>query len=158
MVRLFLLNLILALTWAALQGGLTATNLVAGFLIGGLAIYLFRAMFFRPLYFRKIALGAKLLVVFLHQLLRANLAVLKVVLSPRIRVRSGVIALPTELTDEVALTVLANMITLTPGTLTLDISPDRRYLYVHTLNLEEPEAVKRDIQRSFERYLKALSR
>jgi multicomponent Na+:H+ antiporter subunit E len=158
MVRLFLLNLILALTWAALQGELTATNLVAGFLIGGLAIYLFRAMFFRPLYFRKIALGAKLLVVFLHQLLRANLAVLKVVLSPRIRVRSGVIALPTELTDEVALTVLANMITLTPGTLTLDISPDRRYLYVHTLNLEEPEAVKRDIQRSFERYLKALSR
>jgi multicomponent Na+:H+ antiporter subunit E len=73
-------------------------------------------------------------------------------------VQSGVIAVPTELTDEVSLTVLANMITLTPGTLTLDISPDRRYLFVHTLNLDDPEAVKRDIQQAFERYLRELSR
>jgi multicomponent Na+:H+ antiporter subunit E len=49
------------------------------------------------------------------------------------------------------------MITLTPGTLTLDISPDRRYLFVHTLNLDDPEAVKRDIQMGFERYLRELS-
>jgi multicomponent Na+:H+ antiporter subunit E len=95
---------------------------------------------------------------FLRELLKANLVVLKVVLSPRIRVQSGVIAVPTELTDEVSLTVLANMITLTPGTLTLDISPDRRYLFVHTLNLDDPEAVKRDIQQAFERYLRELSR
>ncbi|HXH08299.1 MAG TPA: Na+/H+ antiporter subunit E [Alphaproteobacteria bacterium] len=157
MIQLFLLNHILALIWAALQGELNTTNLVTGFVIGGLTIYLFRAMFFQPLYFRKIAVGMKLLLVFLYELIMSNLAVLRVVLSPRIEVHSGVIAVPTELTDEVALTVLANMITLTPGTLTLDISPDRRYLFVHTLNLEHPEAVKRDIQVSFERYLRELS-
>jgi multicomponent Na+:H+ antiporter subunit E len=157
MIGLFLLNLILALTWAALQGDLNIINLVTGFVIAGLVIYLFRAMFFRPLYFRKIVVGTTLLLVFLHELIKANLAVLKVVLSPTIRVQSGVIAVPTELTNEVALTALANMITLTPGTLTLDISPDRRYLFVHTLNLDDPEAVKRDIQQAFERYLRELS-
>ena len=57
-----------------------------------------------------------------------------------------------------ALTVLANMITLTPGTLTLDISPDRRYLYVHTLNLDDPEEVKQEIRLAFEGYLRELSR
>jgi multicomponent Na+:H+ antiporter subunit E len=89
---------------------------------------------------------------------RSNIAVLRVVLSPRPRVRSGVIAVPTELTHAVALTMLANMITLTPGTLTLDISEDRRYLFVHTLNLDDPEDVKREIRMAFEVYLRELSR
>jgi multicomponent Na+:H+ antiporter subunit E len=91
-------------------------------------------------------------------LIKSNLSVLKIVISPRLRVRSGVIAVPTELRNDVALTLLANMITLTPGTLTLDISPDRRYLFVHTLNLDDPEDVKREIRMAFEVYLQELSR
>lgn len=158
MIGLFLLNLLLALTWAALQGDLNATNLLVGFLMSALAIYMFRQMFFRPSYFRKIGVAAKLVVVFLRELVKANLSVLAIVLSRRIRVRSGVIALPTNLTHDIALTMLANMITLTPGTITLDISPDKRYLFVHTLNLEDPEEVKRDIQMAFEQYLRELSR
>jgi multicomponent Na+:H+ antiporter subunit E len=105
-----------------------------------------------------VALGVTLTLVFLKELLLSNIAVLRVVFGPRVRVRSGVIALPTELTNEVALTALANMITLTPGTLTLDISPDRRYLYVHTLNLDDPEDVKQAIQQAFEVYLREISR
>jgi multicomponent Na+:H+ antiporter subunit E len=80
------------------------------------------------------------------------------VLNPWLRVRSGVIAVPTERTNEVALTMLANMITLTPGTLTLDISPDRRYLYGQTLNLDDPEDVKQESRLAFEVSLRELSR
>ena len=158
MVVLFLLNLILALTWAALQGELNTTNLVIGFLVSAAVIYPFRRMFSGLPYFRKVALGMTLAFVFFKELLMSNLTVLRVVLSPRLRVRSGVIAVPTELTNDVALTMLANMITLTPGTLTLDISPDRRYLYVHTLNLDDPEGVKEEIRTAFEVYLRELSR
>jgi multicomponent Na+:H+ antiporter subunit E len=158
MLGLFLLNLILALMWAALQGDLNTINLVIGFLVGGATIYLFRRMFFQPLYFHELGLGVKLLLVFIKELTKSNIAVLRVVLSPRLRVRSGVIAVPTELTNDVALTMLANMITLTPGTLTLDIAPDRRYLFVHTLNLDDPEDVKQEIRQAFEVYLRELSR
>jgi multicomponent Na+:H+ antiporter subunit E len=157
MLRLFLLNIVLALTWTALQGQLDVANFIIGFVASAGLIYLFQRMFFQPSYFRKTALASRLLLVFGWELVKANIAVLKVVLRPRIRVRSGVIAVPTELTDALALTALANLITLTPGTLTLDISPDRRYLFVHTLNLDDPEAVKRDIQMGFERYLRELS-
>jgi multicomponent Na+:H+ antiporter subunit E len=157
-ISLFLLNLILALTWAALQGELNATNLVIGFLVSAAAIYVFRQMFFEPRYFTKLGLGIKLVLVFFKELIKSNLSVLKIVISPRLRVRSGVIAVPTELRNDVALTLLANMITLTPGTLTLDISPDRRYLFVHTLNLDDPEDVKREIRMAFEVYLQELSR
>lgn len=157
-ISLFLLNLILALTWAALQGELNATNLVIGFLVSAAVIYVFRQMFFEPRYFTKLGLGIKLVLVFFKELIKSNLSVLKIVISPRLRVRSGVIAVPTELRNDVALTLLANMITLTPGTLTLDISPDRRYLFVHTLNLDDPEDVKREIRMAFEVYLQELSR
>jgi len=158
MIGLLLVNLVLALTWVALQGDLNAINFVVGFLVSALVIYVFRQTFFRPLYFRKTALAAKLVAVFIYELIMANLSVLRIVFSRRIEVRSGVIAFPTALRDEVALTMLANLITLTPGTLTLDISPDKRYLFVHTLNLEDPEEIKRDIHRAFEQYLRELSR
>lgn len=146
------------LMWAALQGKINAANLVIGFLVSAALIYLFRRMFFRPLYFRKGVLGLTLALVFIKELIKSNIAVLRVVLNPWLRVRSGVVAVPTELTNDVALTVLANMITLTPGTLTLDISPDRRYLYVHTLNLDDVEEVKQEIRQAFEVYLRELSR
>jgi multicomponent Na+:H+ antiporter subunit E len=157
MIGLFLLNLVLALTWAALQGALNVANLVIGFLISAAVIYLFRQLFFSPRYFRKAGLGLTLTFVFIKELIKSNIAVLRVVMSPRLRVRSGVLALPTELTNDLALTILANMITLTPGTLTLDIAPDRRHLFVHTLNLDDPEDVKREIHRAFEVYLRELS-
>ena len=158
MIGLFLLNLILALMWTALQGELNATDFVIGFLVSAAMIYLFRPMFFEPRYFTKVVLALKLMLVFFRELLKSNLSVLRIVISPRLQVRSGVIAVPTELTNDMALTALANMITLTPGTLTLDISPDRRYLFVHTLNLDDPEAVKREIRMAFEVYLRELSR
>ena len=158
MIGLLLLNLILALTWATLQGELSAINVASGFVVGAAIIYIFRRMFFRPLYFRKTRLGVTLALVFIKELVKANIAVLRVVISRRPYVRSGVVAVPTELTSDLALTMLANMITLTPGTLTLDISADRRYLFVHTLNLDDPEDVKREIRMAFEVYLRELSR
>jgi multicomponent Na+:H+ antiporter subunit E len=158
MIGLLLLNLILALTWAALQGELSAINVASGFVVGAAIIYIFRRMFFRPLYFRKTRLGVTLALVFIKELVKANIAVLRVVISRRPYVRSGVVAVPTELTSDLALTMLANMITLTPGTLTLDISADRHYLFVHTLNLDDPEDVKREIRMAFEVYLRELSR
>jgi multicomponent Na+:H+ antiporter subunit E len=144
--------------WAALQGELNVINLGSGFLVSTALIYIFRRMFFRPLYFKKTALGVTLALVFIRELIKSNIAVLRVVLSRRPLIRSGVIAVPTELTNDLALTALANMITLTPGTLTLDISNDRRYLFVHTLNLTDPEDVKREIRNAFEVYLRELSR
>jgi multicomponent Na+:H+ antiporter subunit E len=158
MIGLLLLNLVLALMWAAMQGEINVINLVSGFVVSAAVIYIFRRMFFRALYFRKVALGVTLALVFLIELIKSNIAVLRVVLSRRPQIRSGVIAVPTELSNDLALTILANMITLTPGTLTLDISHDRRYLFVHTLNLNDPEDVKREIRRAFEVYLRELSR
>jgi multicomponent Na+:H+ antiporter subunit G len=71
MAGLLLLNLILALMWAALQGELNVANLVMDFLVSAALIYLFRRMFFGPLYFRKVALGLTLALVFIKELIKS---------------------------------------------------------------------------------------
>jgi multicomponent Na+:H+ antiporter subunit G len=73
MAGLLLLNLILALMWAALQGELNVANLVIGFLVSAVLIYLFRRMFFGPLYFRKVALDLTLALVFIKELIKSML-------------------------------------------------------------------------------------
>ena len=69
-----------------------------------------------------------------------------------------VIGIPIKAQTDLEITVLANLITMTPGTLSLDISPDRKTLYVHAMYIRDPEALRRDIQENFEPRVLALLR
>ena len=100
----------------------------------------------------------KLVFSFVYALVVANLAVARTVLSPSLDIRPGVVAFPTTLSSDLAITTLANMITLTPGTLTVDVSEDRRTLFIHTLNIVSSEEVVASIRRTFERHISELER
>ncbi|MGO8586911.1 Na+/H+ antiporter subunit E, partial [Rhizobium ruizarguesonis] len=67
------------------------------------------------------------------------------------KLKPGIFAFPLTVTSDFEITLLANLITLTPGTLSFDVSTDRRTLYVHALDCSYPEATKRDIVNCFER-------
>ena len=79
-------------------------------------------------------------------------------LSPRLSIRPGLIAYRTELKSALAITTLANIITLTPGTLTLAVSDDRETLFIHALDIDHPEIVAATIRDSFEKRLLELER
>ena len=68
----------------------------------------------------------------------------------------GIVAVPLDLTSDAGITVLANLITLTPGTLSLDVSPDRRTLWVHALDVADPDAFRREVKEGFERRVKEV--
>ena len=72
--------------------------------------------------------------------------------------KPGVIGIPIEAKTDLEITVLANLITMTPGTLSLDISPDRKTLYVHAMYIHDPEELRRDIKENFEPRVLALLR
>ncbi len=95
---------------------------------------------------------------FAWELLLSNFAVMRIVLMPRLAIRPGIIAYKTELTNDLALATLANLITLTPGTLTLDISEDRSTLFIHTLNISDAAEVAEGIRSAFETSLLELER
>ena len=80
----------------------------------------------------------------------ANLQVLKIVLSPNMKIRPGIIAFKTQCKTPLGITSLANSITLTPGTLSVDISKDDSTIFVHTLDIDDVDKVRDSIRRGLE--------
>lgn len=97
-----------------------------------------------------------LLAFLLWQMLLANWQVALDVLTPRHRLRPAVLAIQLDARSDTAITMLANIITLTPGSLSLDVSPDRRILYVHVMYVREIEAEREQIKTRFERRVLAV--
>jgi multicomponent Na+:H+ antiporter subunit E len=87
---------------------------------------------------------------FLREMVVANLRVAHDVLTPRHHMTPGIVAVPLELTSDLQITLLASLITLTPGTLSLHIADDRRTLYVHAMYIDDPEELVRGIKEGFE--------
>ncbi len=107
---------------------------------------------------RKIFAALGLLVSFVLELIAANWAVLRIVMRPRLALRPGILAYRTELRSDLAKTWLANLITLTPGTLTLFVSDDRTTLYIHTLDIDDTSKISDSIRRAFESKLLELEK
>lgn len=91
-----------------------------------------------------------LALLFLRELLLSAIAVIRATLSPRIEVRPGIVAVPLRLRSAAGVTLLADMVTLTPGTTALHVSEDRRTLYVHAMDAADPDAVRRSIAERLE--------
>jgi len=157
MIHHFFLNLSLAFVWCLLQNEITLQQFLIGYVVGAGIMLFFLGVFHEELYFRKVGVGCRLLGFFIKELLVANWAVTKLVLSPRRQVRAGIIAYPLELQNDILITLLANMITLTPGTLSVEVTPDRRFLFIHILDIADTEEEKRKIKDGFERYLQRLN-
>lgn len=93
-----------------------------------------------------VPLGLRLL----GDIVLANITVARQVLGPEKRLRPGFVWVPLELTNIHGISALASIITLTPGTLTAELSEDRRYLLVHCLDIDDPEAMIADLKRRYE--------
>ena len=92
----------------------------------------------------------------LVDILRSNLTVARLILRDTGTLQPGFIRYPLSLTDEFAITVLASSISLTPGTVSAGLSPDRRYLLVHVLHLEDEAGLIRQISERYETPLREI--
>ena len=143
---MLLLNLLLALAWMALTGEFSPLNFAAGFLLGYLMLRLMQRPEDPRNYFQRGALMLRFAFFYLKELFIANLRVAGTVLSPRMRMTPAIVAIPLEAESELSITLLANLITLTPGSLTVDISADCSVLYVHTMYAGDIDKVCREIK------------
>lgn len=125
---------VLALLWSALQGRFTADSLLLGFLVslGILALVRPRrgARANRPV---RVVPALGLVLATLRELVLSNLVVLRECLRPRPLLHRAVLAVPLECDNDAQIMLLANLVTLTPGTLSLWVADDRRALYIHAL-------------------------
>ncbi|WP_455872589.1 Na+/H+ antiporter subunit E [Rhizobium yanglingense] len=147
----FLVNLLLAIAWVAVSGSASLHNLVFGFVLGAVALAIVREPSGSKGYLHRTRLVLSLALLFLKELALSAWTVARTVLRPRMEIRPGIFAFPLTVDRDLEITLLANLITLTPGTLSVDVSEDRRTLYVHALDCADPEATKRAIASGFER-------
>ena len=150
-------NLILALVWAAITGNFSGANLLVGFGLGYLILgFALRDVPDFARYREKMPRVLMLLTHFLRDLLVSNLRVAYDVLTPTHYMRPAVVAVPLRAKTDGAITILANMISLTPGTLSLDVSSDRSVLYLHVMYLDDEEDLRRQIHALEDRVLALL--
>lgn len=152
------LVVILALGWAGITGNFSGLNLLFGGLIGGVALLILRYSIHQRGALRKAVKIASLIWLFLYELMVSAVRVAIVVLHPNLKavVRPAIVAVPLTVKSDAEITLLANMITLTPGTLSIDVSEDRSVLYVHALSMESDTALIADIANGFEAKIKEV--
>jgi len=153
-------GVVFAVLWVFVRGlPLTPVSVVRG-LLAGLLVGLPVAFVFRRLYGKDLDLGRVMgalpyaglyLGAFTWELLRANVDVAYRVLSPGMPIEPEVILVPLRVESDLAITIIANSITITPGTVTLDYDDETNSLYVHGVNGRDPQAIAEPI-RTWEDY------
>jgi multicomponent Na+:H+ antiporter subunit E len=153
-------NLLLALAWAALQAEFTLGNLLVGYVLGYLILLLLVRGGVLPesRYVGKVALALGLAAFFLKEWIFANIRLARDVLSTEYSIRPGIIAMPLDANRDSEILLLSALINLTPGSVALDVSPDRSTLYVHSMYVETADAARAEIKNGYERRILLLLR
>lgn len=153
-----LLNVFLAFLWMFLQVSFSAQTFIIGYLLGLLVMLGMRRFFKGRFYLYRVWAVTYLFLLFLKELIKANIDVLKLVLRPKLNIRPGIFAFQTELETDWEVTLLSNLITLTPGTLVVDVSDDNKTLYIHAIDIGDVAEAVEDIKNSFEKAIMEVSR
>jgi multicomponent K+:H+ antiporter subunit E len=151
-----LLSLVLLLLWLLLNNSAAPGHLVLGSALALLIPLYTRRFWPEPAVVRRPALALRLTGIVLRDILVANLTVSRLVLGPRAGIRPRFVRIPLDVEGEVAATVLASVISLTPGTVSATLEPGRRRLLVHALSEEDPEALIRQIKSRYEAPIKEI--
>ncbi len=157
--RLFphpMMSLTLPLVWLLLVNEISTGHILLG-AVFGIVIPLFTHSFWpeRP-WVRRPDLILRITVRMLYDIVIANLTVARQILGPADRIKPGFIAFPLETNHENAITILASLIALTPGTVAVDLSEDRSILYIHALDVQDEQALIAEIKEKYEYPLKEI--
>ena len=148
------LALSIAMIWLFMRGDASPGNFFVGLILAFALILFLRRTYQQERAFRRWGDITRFIVHFAWEVIVANIQVLRIVLSPRLHIRPGIIAYKTECKTPLSITSLANSITLTPGTLSVDISNDDSIIFVHTLDIDDSDNVRESIRRGLEEPVK----
>jgi len=154
-----LLSLLLVVCWLWLNNTLAPGHVLLGAVLGVSIPYVTRRFWPEPLVIRRPLRVVEYAAVVLYDIVVANLEVAAIILGPLSRLRPAFVRVPLDLRTDFAVTVLASTVTLTPGTVSVEIEDDgtgRRLLVVHALRCFDAEALVHTIKQRYERRLKEI--
>ena len=152
-----LLSLALWLSWLALNNTIAPAHIVLGALLAWLlpltGMHLTDGTW--P-HLHRPGIAFKLAVRVLWDIVVSNVEVMRRVLGPEAAIHPDFVRVPLDLSDDWAITTLAGIITMTPGTLTADVAADRSYLLVHAFHVDDADAIIASIKSRYEAPLKEI--
>jgi multicomponent Na+:H+ antiporter subunit E len=155
---MFAANLLLALVWMAMTGHFDLANFLLGFAFGYVVLFLLQRVLGPSRYFAKSLALVRFAGFYSVEVVRANLRVAFDVVTPELRAKPAIVAVPLDARTDAEITLLANLITMTPGSLSVDVADDRSVVYVHAMYVDDAEALVREIKDDYERRVLELLR
>lgn len=147
-----LTSLALVLAWILLNG-FSLAHLLLGVVLAVVIPLWLKPVRSAPSQPRHFGTMLKLAAIVTIDIFRSNIEVARRILGPEKHIRPGWIWVPLDLTDQQGIAILAGIITTTPGTLSTDLSADRKHLLVHCLHLDDPAEAIAGIKARYERPL-----
>jgi multicomponent Na+:H+ antiporter subunit E len=154
----FIQIVLLSILWAAMTEELSLSNLGIGFVLGYIILFASQHILGGGGFIGKLPRFIAFLIFFAKELVWANFRVAYDIVTPKYHMRPGVLAIPLEARTDLEIACLANLISLTPGTLSLDISTDRKVLYVYTMFVYDHDESVREIKEGLEQRILELLR
>lgn len=156
----FLLNLFIAMLWLLLNDDPTSdiSTFFAGFLVGIVILYVMHRFFGTQFYLRRVLKIIVLVFIFIKELILSSYSVLKQILTPKLTIKPGIFTYKTELKSDWEITTLALLLTLTPGSVVMEVSEEGNVFYIHAMDMEQS---KKEVIRSigtFERAIMEVTR
>lgn len=135
----FLINLFIAFLWMMLvdEDELSFTTFFAGYIVGAVIVFLMHRFFGEQFYLRRFYGVLKLVLIFISELIQSSVFVLKHILSPKIHIKPGIFKYETVLRGEWEVPALALLLTLTPGSVVMEVTPEGNVFYIHAMDIEE---------------------
>jgi multicomponent Na+:H+ antiporter subunit E len=150
MRKILLTNIVLTFIWTLLTGDFHWYNFLLGFVLSFIFLWVTDNSNKTTRYFRYFPKVISFLLFFIYELTKANIQVAYEVITPNYNMKPGIVKIPLDLETDVEITLLASLITLTPGTLSLDVSKDKKVLYVHSMYIYDRADFIAGIKNGFE--------
>ncbi|MGJ9459067.1 Na+/H+ antiporter subunit E [Oceanobacillus sp. CF4.6] len=156
----FLLNVFVAVLWTLIsdEDELKFTTLVMGYLVGIVIVFLMHRFFGDRFYLNRFFALIKLVFIFNVELFQSTVLVLRHILSPKIRIKPGIFKYETVLRGEWEITTLALLLTLTPGSVVIQVTPEGDAFYIHAMDVEESKDMLLRSLGKFERAIMGVMR
>jgi multicomponent Na+:H+ antiporter subunit E len=153
-----LINIFIGVLWMFYQDDWSALTFLSGYLFGLFVLFIIRRFLPSQFYLFTLQAVVELFLIFIRELFASSLLVIRKIIKPRIDIKPGIVAMETSLESDLEVTLLSLLLTLTPGSVVMEVSHDNKVLYIHAMDIPELSDLVLRSRDRFEEAIKKVTR
>lgn len=151
MTRQILINILIAFIWMLLNEEFNPVLFGVGYVVGFCIIFTMRRFFSAPFYGKKVIALVKLFMLFIIELFKSSIVVIKEIVRPSLKIKPGIFRSETILQTDFEITLLISLLTLTPGSVVMEVDSKAKVMFIHAMDSDDFHNNIRKTKRRFEK-------